>query len=213
MKNIYVVLSATPTKIGVMIRALTKSTFNHASISFTKDLSEMYSFARYRASNPFVGGFIKEFPQRLTLGKDKDVNINVYEIPVSEVDYDKIQSFIYDIRDDKEKNIYNSLAVIGHPFGRGYNTYKAYVCTDFVIKALLSGNIPFENIMLTPGEIEVRLIEYLCYTGNLNDYSPAPENGMMVDEFFRKAPIYNEAYHTMGHFYSLVKRSLKGHHA
>src|SRR5690554_1505697 len=103
MNKIYVVLSATPTRIGLIIRTLTGSSFNHASISLTNDLSEMYSFARYHANNPFVGGFIKEFPQRLTLGKDSDVFINVYEIPVNKAEYDKIRTFIYRIRDDEDK--------------------------------------------------------------------------------------------------------------
>ena len=102
MNKIYVVLSATPTKIGMMIRTLTRSSFNHASISLTRDLSEMYSFARYRAHNPLVGGFIQEFPQRLTLGKDRDVQIKVFEISVSDIQYQSIKDFIYGVRDDEE---------------------------------------------------------------------------------------------------------------
>lgn len=94
MKQIYVVLSATPTKIGKMIRYFTKSTFNHASLSLTRDLSEMYSFARYRAHNPFVGGFIQEFPQRLTLGKQEEVHIKVFEIPISHKQYNNIKEYV-----------------------------------------------------------------------------------------------------------------------
>jgi hypothetical protein len=218
MDKIYVVLSATPTKIGMMIRALTRSTFNHASISLTRDLSEMYSFARYRAQNPIVGGFIREFPQRLTLGKDKDVRIKVFEIPVSESDYERIKGFIYDIRDDRERCIYNSLAILGHPFGMGYNTYKAYICTDFVVKALLCGDICLSEeavpAPMTPGEIEEILDQYLVYNGCLLDYHPAPvyDEGL-AKEFFQKNSFRKEAYQTIGHFYSLFRRArLSGGH-
>lgn len=212
MDKIYVILSATPTKIGLMIRTLTRSTFNHASISLTRDLSEMYSFARYHAHNPMVGGFIQEFPQRLTLGKDKDVHIKVFEIPVTEPEFEKIKGFVYNIRDDRERCIYNSLAILGRPFGMGRNTYKAYICTDFVVKALLCGDICLSKeamlAPMTPGEIEELLDKYLVYNGCLLDYHPAPiyDEGL-VKEFFRKNSFRKEACQTIGHFYSLYRRA------
>jgi hypothetical protein len=218
MNKIYVVLSATPTKIGLMIRTLTRSSFNHASISLTKDLSEMYSFARYRAQNPLVGGFIQEFPQRLTLGKDKDVPIKVFEIPVTESEYEKIKNFIYDIRDDQERCIYNSLAILGRPFGMGYNTYKAYVCTDFVVKALLCGDICLSEksvlAPMTPKQIEEILDKYLIYDGCLLDYHPAPVyDEDLVKDFFRKSSLRKEASQIIRHFYSLYRRAkLSGGH-
>lgn len=210
MKSIYVVLSATPTKIGKFIRAVTRSSYNHASISLSHDLSEMYSFARYRARNALVGGFIKEFPERLTLGKDKDVHIKVYRIPVSNKQYNQMQSFIYSIRDCEEKYIYNSLAVLGRPFGIGYNTYKAYVCSDFVIRALMRGGLEFNSTRLTPGQMEKVLQPYLYFSGTLHDYAPAAETTSLVKEFFRKYPLRIEMSLIAWHFYTLIKRSLKG---
>ena len=91
MKNVYVILSATPTLVGKVIRKFTKSSFNHSSISLTENWDEMYSFARYRAPNPLVGGFVKEFPQRLSLGKNRTVFIKVYKIPINENQFDKIK--------------------------------------------------------------------------------------------------------------------------
>ncbi|MGI6526885.1 MAG: hypothetical protein ACOX25_05810 [Caldicoprobacterales bacterium] len=216
MKQIYVVLSATPTKIGRAIRAFTGSTFNHASISLTKDLSEMYSFARYRAHNALVGGFIQEFPQRLTMGKAAEVHIKVFEIPLSESQYNRIREFVYEIRDDEDQCLYNSLAILGRPFGRGYNTYKAYVCTDFVVKALMHGEISLvESVLapITPGEMEQLLDGYLIYEGSLQDYHPALEyDEAMVEDFFRKASPFREAYQVALHFYRLFSRALRGRH-
>jgi hypothetical protein len=213
MNSIYVVLSATPTKIGKFIRAVTKSSFNHASISLSRDLSEMYSFARYRARNALVGGFIKEFPERLTLGKDRSVQIKVYRIPVSDKQYNQVKSFIYSIRDCDEKYIYNSLAVLGRPFGVGYNTYKAYVCTDFVIRALMQGGLEFNSTRLTPGQMEEVLQPYLYYSGTLHDYNPASESRALIEEFFRRYSLPREMAQAARHFYSLIKRSYKRHEA
>ena len=214
VKNIYVVLSATPTAIGKAIRTVTRSTFNHASISLTKDLSEMYSFARYRARNPLVGGFIQEFPQRLTLGKNKDVHIKVFEIPLTNYQYEKIRQFVYGIKDDEDQCLYNLLAILGRPFGLGNNTYKAYVCTDFVVKALVQGEVSLVQSILapiTPGEMEQLLDKYLVYDGMLVDYNPAPAcRTELVDEFFRKASPLSEACQTALHFCRLISRAIKG---
>lgn len=209
MSYIYVILSASPTKIGLMIRKFTDSTFSHASISLTKDLSEMYSFARYRASNPLVGGFIKEFPQRLTMMKNDAVMINVYQIPVTNEEYENIKAFVYNVRDDKEKYIYNSLALIGRPFGKGNDVYKSYVCTSFVTKALLNGGINFGDTILTPKEIELLLNKYLYYSGNLIDYGPAPEKTELVEDFFIKYSKGTEFLQVIKHFRSLAKRTSK----
>lgn len=207
MRDIYVVLSATPTKIGRVIRAVTRSSYNHASISLSRDLGEMYSFARYRASNALVGGFIKEFPERLTLGKNKSVNIKVYRIPVSDEQYEQVRSFIYGIRDCEEKYIYNSLAVLGRPFDIGSNTYKAYVCSDFVLRALMQAGLEFESTKLTPGQMEKVLEPFLYFSGTLHDYAPAPESSALVEEFFRRYSLRSELALIAWHFHMLIKRS------
>jgi hypothetical protein len=216
MKQIYVILSATPTKIGRTIRLFTRSPFNHASISLTKDLSEMYSFARYRAHNALVGGFVQEFPQRLTLGKDTDIQIKIFELPVSEEQYNKIREFIDEIRYDEDQCIYNSLAVLGYPFGLGIHTYKADVCTSFVVKALMHGEINLLESMLkpmTPNELEELLEPYLYYQGSLKDYHPAPVNDdALVDYFFSRVSPFREVAQVAVHFGRLIYRVSKYRH-
>lgn len=217
MKHIYVILSATPTKIGRTIRLFTRSSFNHASISLTKDLSEMYSFARYRAHNALVGGFVQEFPQRLTLGKDTDIEIKVFELPVSENQYQKIFEFIDDVRDDEDQCLYNSLAVLGYPFGLGTHTYKADVCTSFVVKALMHGEINLLETMLksmTPNELDELLSPYLYYQGSLQNFHPAPANNeALVDYFFSRVSPVREATQVAVHFGRLIYRVSKHRHS
>ncbi|HZK33834.1 MAG TPA: hypothetical protein VFD33_00805 [Bacillota bacterium] len=213
MNNIYVVLSATPTKIGLTIRALTRSGFNHVSISLNKDLSQMYSFARYRAHNALVGGFIKESPQRLTLGKDKSVQIKVYKIPLSDENYYRVQAFVYGIMESKETYIYNSLAVLGRPLGMGSDTYRAFVCTDFVINSLIQGGLEFNSTSLTPGQIGEALSPYLFYTGPLESYCTMYEADRHIEEFFKRYPLHSEIGQVAHHFYSLIKRNYRGQRA
>lgn len=209
MKNIYVILSATPTMMGKIIRVFTKSSFNHSSISLTEDWNEMYSFARYRASNPLVGGFVKEFPQRLSLGKNKKVYIKVYKIPVTKKQYEEIKLFIYGIRDDCEENIYNSMAVLGILLGFKFNIYKAYTCSDFVAHSLLTGNIisqAYTSRNVVPDEMQHLFERYSVYCGFMNNYLPAADKYDDSD-FFVKTGFIDEAARTFSHFYSLIKRN------
>jgi hypothetical protein len=209
MKNVYVILSVTPTLMGKIVRLFTRSSFNHSSISLTEDWNEMYSFARYRASNPLVGGFVKEFPQRLSLGKDRNVYIEVYKIPVSDKQFDEIERFIYNIKNDEEENIYNFRAAINILFGCKSNTYKAYTCSDFVAKSLMIGDIisqgqTSQNII--PDDIRKLIVKYICFRGCLNNYSPV--NGVLfnTEDFFIKTNLINEIARTYRHFYSMITR-------
>lgn len=211
MKNIYVILSATPTKMGKLIRTFTKSSYNHSSISLTENLNEMYSFARYRASNPIVGGFVKEFPERFTLGKGMDVHIKVFRIPVTDEQYEVIKLFIYNMKNDREENIYNSLAALGVLLGYKFQTYKAYTCSDFVARALVEGKVLWDSCMsknVIPDEIQVMLEKYISYKGSMTGYLPIRGTTFDSNDFFQKTGVINEVAGTFYHFYRLTKRNI-----
>jgi hypothetical protein len=211
VKNIYVILSATPTMMGKFIRVLTRSSFNHSSISLTEGWEEMYSFARYRASNPLVGGFVREFPQRLSHGRDQgEVYIKVYKIPVSNKQYEKIKMFIYGIRDDSEENIYNTLAAIGIFLGHRVNTYKAYTCSDFVAQSLSMGKIISNSYVsrnIVPDEMQMFLDRYTVFSGCLKNYKPVANTCPESGEFYMRLGFVKEVTKTCLHFYNLIKRN------
>ncbi len=211
MKNIYVILSATPTMMGKFIRVFTRSSFNHSSISLTEGWEEMYSFARYRASNPLVGGFVREFPQRLSHGRDQDeVYIKVYKIPVSNKQYEKIRMFIYSIRDDREENIYNTLAALGIFLGHRFNTYKAYTCSDFVAQSLSKGKIISNSYVsrnIVPDEMQMFLDKYTVFCGYLKNYKPVANTCHESSEFYIRLGFVKEVAKTCLHFYNLIKRN------
>lgn len=211
MKNIYVILSATPTIMGKFIRVFTRSCFNHSSISLTEGWEEMYSFARYRAANPLVGGFVKEFPGRLSHGREQeDVYIKVYKIPVSNRQFEQIKRFIYGIRDDHEKNIYDTLAAIGIFLGYRINTYKAFTCSDFVAQSLSRGQIISESCVrknIVPDEMQQFLDKYTVFCGCLKNYEPVINSCCESEEFYIRLGFIREVANTFYHFYSLLRRN------
>lgn len=214
MKDIYVILSATPTKMGKMIRILTRYELNHTSISLTENLTEMYSFARYRAANPLVGGFVKEFPQRLSLGKNRDIYIKIYKIPINNTKYNNIKAFIDNMKNDKEENIYNSLDALGYLFGWRFNAYKAHTCSSFVVKSLCEGEVivnsnTSRNILIK--EIDKLLNKHIYYSGSLSDYAPAKGSIFDTKNFYERTSLKKETKRTFYHFYNLFKRNRKWH--
>ncbi len=211
MKNIYVILSSTPTMMGRFIRVFTRSFYNHSSISLTEGLEEMYSFARYRASNPLVGGFVKEFPKRLSHGRNMDdVYIKVYKIPVTEKQFEAIKGFIYAIRDDQEENIYDTLAALGVFFKHRFSTYKAYTCSGFVVQSLSKGEVISNSVIsknVIPDEIQKFLDKYTVFCGCLKNYKPITNELTESDEFYIRLGFVREVKMTLHHFYHLIRRN------
>ena len=209
-KYIYIVISRTPTFTGKMVRKLLKAKYNHASISLDENLSQMYSFSRFSISNPLVGGIMRESAFTLTLGLDDDVPIKIYRIPVTIGKYQLISEFIHDIYNDGEVYYYNFLQAIGIISNKKHAVYKTYICSEFVIEALLQGGIQLTSLksyQITPTDICGFIEKNICYSGNLKDYPFRQKAKTKDDElFFCKTGILYEGIHTLRHFWRVMSR-------
>ncbi|MDR0405905.1 MAG: hypothetical protein LBH54_03800, partial [Clostridiales bacterium] len=173
MRYVYVVLSSTPTLFGKTLRAVCGKRLNHASISLDEGLNEMYSFARHKLHTPLVGGLVKENFDRLSLGGKYHVHVKIYKISVSDAQYERIAHYIYSVRDDEEQYLYNLFAIVGYPFHKGYNVYKAYVCSEFVVRTLLAGRVSMRNgatFRIQPEDIGDFIYKNLYFEGSLSEY-------------------------------------------
>lgn len=209
-KYIYVVISRTPTFTGKMVRKFLRAKYNHASISLDENLSQMYSFCRFSISNPLVGGIVRESAFTLTVGFDEDVPIKVYRIPVTIGKYQLISKFINDIYNDAEVYYYNFLQAIGLIYNKKHSVYKTYICSEFVIKALMQGEIDFTSVepyQITPTDICEIMGQFIFYSGNLNDYPFRQKVKTKDDElFFCKTGILYEGVYTFKHFWKVISR-------
>lgn len=109
-KRVYILLTDTGTVFTKLIKLYTKKPYNHASISFDSELSEVYSFGRKTARNPFIGGFVKEDIRK---GLFKQADCAIYSFTVSEVQMQKINRYIKEIEAQKENYRYNFLGLFG----------------------------------------------------------------------------------------------------
>ncbi len=174
-RYIYVMLSKTPTWFGGAIRSVMGYTYNHTSIAFDQRLEHLYSFGRRVHKVPVVAGLVKEYPERFTLNAVTDVPVRIYKIPVTKEQYDLGLRKIKEIKDDKEEYLYNLYSVLLYPIFKGFPTYKAFTCTEFVVALLHHMNVTLSEERAahtaTPDGMMDLLRDYeVIYEGNLLEY-------------------------------------------
>lgn len=154
-----------------MIRKIGKTQYNHASISLDSKMENLYSFARKEQYAVISGGIVHESIRRFTLGKVKNVPVQIFKIPVTDDQYQWVENEITRIVNDKEY-CYNLASIITYPFTKGLQMEKSFTCTEFVTYLLsnigIKLSIPPHKIR--PDEIKEELKEYLFFDGNLLDY-------------------------------------------
>ena len=79
MPKFYVVLSKTTTNIGKCIRVFSSCQYNHSAISFDRDLTQLYAFARRQKNSCLTAGLVHESTARYMEVKGAEVPIKVYE--------------------------------------------------------------------------------------------------------------------------------------
>lgn len=94
-RSIYILLTNTGTLFTRVIQTYTKAPYNHASISFDRELTELYSFGRKHPSNPLNGGFVKEDIQTGTYSKYPNTTCVIYELQVTEREVEKMKRVLH----------------------------------------------------------------------------------------------------------------------
>ena len=135
MRNIYIIISKTPTKFGKLIRKLGHQKYNHASIALDDGLSHIYAFARKRHNAPLLGGLVRESLDRFTLRRDVSVPVIAFKIPVTDKQYEDIYNIVHEMLDNP-KYVYNLFSVFTYPFLKGFPVKHAYSCIEFVAYVL-----------------------------------------------------------------------------
>lgn len=162
--NLYIILSATPLKMGKFIRKVTKYQYNHVSISIDNELKEFYSFARHHKNTPFYGGFIKESSLRY-----KDSVVNIYRIEISNKNYNKLKKHFNSLWKDKNNYVYNMYSAGLYIVKKKVKLKKAYTCIEIVTN-ILENYTKIEidnNKFYQVKDIEKLLKDKNFYKGNL----------------------------------------------
>ncbi|WP_240508115.1 hypothetical protein [Virgibacillus indicus] len=169
-KKVYVLLTDTGTLFTKTIKLYTRKPYNHASIAFDENLTEVYSFGRKSPGNPFIGGFVKEDIKK---GLFKNATCAVYSLTVSDDDLKRMQQFIRKLDAQKENYRYNLIGLFAVMFNKQLTRENAFFCSQFVATVLNHGeSVHFEKplSLITPQDLQTATNFKLEYKGKLRDY-------------------------------------------
>lgn len=175
-KQIYIVLSQTPSIVARLIRLFTRKKYSHASLSLTEDLDWMYSFGRCHPYNPFWGGFVRESPNISTFKRFRNSQIAVLAVEVTPEQLEGVRQAIENMLLEQKKYHYNYIGLFKAGINKAHDHGKyRYYCSEFVSKILIEQNIA--NRELFPEIIHpmnfLDLPHDVIYKGKLCEYTAA----------------------------------------
>lgn len=167
-RHIYVVLSRTHTGFGKVVRTLTHAEYNHAALSFDRELTQMYAFARPRYRAPILGRLTHETTGMYTHDGEDDVCVRVYQIPIEESRLGCLHADLLDMA-ISGKYIYNFPSMLSFPVFKGVHCDRMYTCSEFVAWCLSYSNVKLKQkeANYTPMALADELESYRIFTGTM----------------------------------------------
>ncbi len=168
--KIFILLTDTGTLFTRAIKLYTRKPYNHTSISFDGELTEVYSFGRKMPNNPFTGGFVKEEVENELF---KNARCAVYSCHVTEEQYEKMLKKVQEMEAKKELYRYNLIGVFALAAKMKVKRKNAYFCSQFVAALLQEAEIYIANkplFFITPHDIQSDSRLQLEYEGDLKNY-------------------------------------------
>lgn len=168
--KLYLVLMSTSSFLLRAIKVYTNDGFNHASISLTPDLREMYSFGRKKIKNPLIGGFVQE---EVTHEFFLRSNCIVYECELSRDQYSHILRKIDYFNRHRDYYRYNFAGLLALAMRYKLKRQNAYFCSQFVGEILEESGVcqlPKSKYLVTPTDLSKIECFNEIYSGTLEGY-------------------------------------------
>jgi hypothetical protein len=177
-QSVYILLTDTGTLFTKSIKNYTGAPYNHASISFDRELTELYSFGRKNPRNPINGGFVKEDILTGTYSKYPNTTCVIYELNVTDRDIEKMRRVLNVFVRSGNKYMYNLLGLIGVTLNEPIEFSNSYFCSQFVAEILQRSGIKLWDklsALVTPDDFRNHEKLDLIYEGSLFEYGPIKE--------------------------------------
>ena len=150
-KGLYIVLSQTGTALSHIIKVLTNGEYNHASLCFSDDLQEMYSFGRHNPYNAFWAGFVKESPNYGTFKRFRKTKVCVLKIDIDEERLEDVCRTVAEMWEKRVDYSYNYLGLYLATVRIARKKDNCFYCSEFVAHVLSTCGIvepeQFEKII------------------------------------------------------------------
>lgn len=199
-KYLYVLFSATPYRMGQMIRMVTGESYNHVAIATEEDLRDLYSFSRRYYTTPFYGGFVSEHPSRYHRD-GVPANVRLYRLPLTNRQWELLQELLGKMRRRADRYLYNHLSALAAPLHIKVRVRDAFTCVEFTVKVLNTLGFDFDpKKFYTVGDIADRLGSYHIYSGEF------PTHAEKDQVFFHPHPLPHPFASTTKNFLRLLWR-------
>lgn len=172
---VYIILTDTGTLFTKSIKKYTRAPYNHASISFNVELTDMYSFGRKHPNNPLIGGFVKEDILKGTYSKYPETTCVIYKLEVSKRDIEKMKRVLNVFKKNQKKFLYNLIGVLGVSLNEPVEFSNSYFCSQFVAEVFHRSGIKLWDklpALVTPDDFRKSEQMTLVYEGKLVEYEP-----------------------------------------
>ncbi len=92
----------------------------------------MYSFGRINPYNPFYAGFVHEKIHSGTFKRFKETKAEVYSLPVTPKQFEKIQIVLNQMIEEKEAYSFNIVGLFANGLNIKYRHRHSFYCAEFV---------------------------------------------------------------------------------
>lgn len=171
--SVYILLSDTGSLFTRTIKQYTHAPYNHASIAFDADLSDIYSFGRKHPLNPVYGGFVREDLYHRYFRYFPQTTCALYELRVDERTAKKIKRVVDVFQTKPKRYTYNYVGLLGVVFNYPIEITASYFCSQFVAEVLRRAGVVLwdkPSALVTPEDFRKAPELHLIYEGKLSDY-------------------------------------------
>lgn len=168
--KIYLLLTDTSSLLSKSIKLLNHQQYNHISLAFNPELSEVYSFGRLKPSNPVIGGFVQE---DLTHAFFRSAGFQLYELSVSNEQYNGIRLALTQFQKQKDNLHYNFLGLLPAYVNVAWERPNHFFCSEFVSSLLQEVGIiqkDTPSCLMRPQDVVIQTQANLLYEGTIGDY-------------------------------------------
>lgn len=170
---VYIVLFYSGTALGKLIKAAAGPHFSHAAISFTEDLTEMYSFGRKSGLN--VEAFVVDSIENEAYQRP-DTQYAIYMVPATAEQYDRMKERIQWFIKNAAKFKYNFSGLFKNYLGISDNPKYRYFCSQFVADILnvADPSKPYfaDPSLVTPENFIYTTFAQYVVSGPLSEFDP-----------------------------------------
>ena len=168
MRKIYIIQMHTKTLPSWIISFFTRYKYSHVAISFNRNCDITYSFGRKNLYSIFNAGFVMETKSGEFFKRFKDTKCRIYELDVSNKQYNDLIRIIKYIKKNKNCYGYDYLGIVLRYLKIPVTFKNKYVCSYFVAQLLEDAKIcdfEKETFNVRPRDFEKVKGFNLIYTG------------------------------------------------